>query len=378
MRVRAPYLRAAALACTLAALCLGAASAQPPRTPANKDYYVGTLTARGATAAPVLLDLSLWDDGFAFARLQLLGRGEVLFGTGRLEESTDLRLALRRADPDEDPWWAAALARAASAGEAAPEREGEVVAVLTADRDYGWEDEGRVLNGVLRRASGEPATLTATRLASAARWSFDMGRVSSAAVLPRFPGRDALNRWLVDGALPTARGFADEGLATLDDGALGWGWWREERVDVAGASGPYLSLLSTTDDYTGGAHPNSFTGSYLLAVDGDEVTVLGLADLFAGDGWLAELSALVLDGLAEQGAMWVTQGEVEALAADDLAAFTLDAAGLTFHFSPYQMGPYVQGSFRVTVPYDALAHLAAPDGPLASFARGDEPALGGG
>lgn len=369
--------RLAALACALAALCLGAAWAQPPRTPAAKDYYVGTVAPAGGTEEPLLLDLSLWDDGFAFARLQLPGRHEVLLGAGRLEGGSDLRLVLRRALPGEDPWWSAALARAAAAGEAEPEQVSETVAVLSADRDYGWAAEGRTLAGVLRLATGEPLRLTATRLASEARWSFDMGRVSSAAVLPRFPGLEGLSSWLVDGALPPARGFAAEGLAMHDAGELGWGWWREERVDLTGVAGPYLSLLSTVDDYTGGAHPNSLTGSHLLAVRGDDVASLGLADLFAGGGWLEELSALVLAGLAEQGALWVTQGQVSELDASDLAVFTLDAAGVTFHFSPYLMGPYAQGSFRVTVPYGALAGLAAPGGPLDSFARGDAPALDG-
>src|SRR5690606_38818020 len=74
--------------------------------------------------------------------------------------------------------------------------------------------------------------------------------------------------------------------------------------------------------------------------------------------------------LGAQEAMWVVQGDVTSLTTDDLAAFTLDAAGLTFHFSPYAMGPYVQGSFRVTLPFEALAGLAADDGPVAAFARG--------
>lgn len=363
----------AALLVALAALCLGSALAQPQAMPL-KSYYVGALASGPGPGEPVLLDLTLWEDGFAFARLQLPRQRSMLYGTGRLKDGTELRIAFRRPSRDLDPWWAAEAARRAASGTTYGEDPGEPVAVLRAQRDYDWAAEGRTIVGVLRLASGEPLELTVARLAAAARWSYGYGRVSSVAELPRFPGWDELNGWLQERVLPALDGFATEGLELDDEGALGWGWWREERVDLAGVAGPFVSLLSTTDDYTGGAHPNSFHESLLLEVSGD-VVPLGLSDLFAGDGWLEELSALVLDDLASQGALWVTDGSVEALGETDLEVFTLDATGVTFHFSPYLMGPYVQGTFRVTVPYDAVEHLAAPDGPLASFARGDWPEL---
>ena len=397
-----PRIARALLASAAAALCLGQALAQP-LSPDSKTYYVGGLapleegsvpegwpggardreragpggegegSPSAAAEAPAVLDLSLWDDGFAFARLQLPTRRAVLYGSGWLKDGTELRLVFRPAAGVEDPWWAAELARRAAAGELADEPRAEPVAVLTAMRDYDWAGEGRTVEGVLRFATGEPLRLTVARLASAARWSFSQGRVYSTAVMPRFPGQDALNEWLQERALPAMQAFAVEGLVLDDAGELGWGWWREERIELTGAAGPYLSLLSTTDDYTGGAHPNSFHASYLVALAAAEVEALDLADLFAAPGWVDELSDLVLADLAEQGALWVTTGQVEALSQADLGVFTLDAQGVTFHFSPYLMGPYAQGTFRVTLPYESLEHLADPDGPLAAFARGDGP-----
>ncbi|HLV12916.1 MAG TPA: DUF3298 domain-containing protein [Trueperaceae bacterium] len=355
--------------CLLAAAGLAAAWAQPIAD-ATKTYYVGTLTSEAGAAEPVLLDLSLYQDGFAFGRLQLAGRHEVLHGGGTLRDGTLLRLTLAPAPPGDDPWWAAELAHLAHRGEAEREGPGAVAAVLTAERDHDWADEGRTLVGTLRLASGEPLRLAATRLASAARWTFELGRVTSTAVLPRFHGQAAVNAWLEELALPPQQDFAAEGVGLLEEGSLGWAWWREERFELAGAAGPYLSLLATTDVYTGGAHPNAWHESHLVALEDGRVVTLGLEDLFAGEGWLDAVSELVLADLGAQEAMWVVQGDVTSLTTDDVAAFTLDAAGLTFHFSPYAMGPYVQGSFRVTLPFEALAGLAADDGPVAAFARG--------
>src|SRR5690606_36886351 len=149
--------------CLLAAAGLAAAWAQPIAD-ATKTYYVGTLTSEAGAAEPVLLDLALYQDGFTFGRLPLAGRHEVAHGGG---------------PPGDDPWRAAVLAHLAHRGEAEREGPGAVAAVLTAERDHDWADEGRTLVGTLRLASGAPLRLAATRLASAACWTFELGRVTS-------------------------------------------------------------------------------------------------------------------------------------------------------------------------------------------------------
>lgn len=364
--------RNAVVACALA-VCLAAAGAQPPLT-ASKTYYTGSLT-RDGTTEPAALDLSLYDDGFAFGRLQLPGQQELLYGSGRLMDGSRLRMVFRQAEPGEDPWWAAEIAHLRAQGAADHVELGATVAVLAATREYEWYGEGGTLAGTLRYANGEPAEVELTRLATAARWSFENGRVSSTAILPRFPGQTALNERLYQYAVPAMTSFAEVGLSLDDSRSLGWAWWREERVELAGAADRFLSLLTTVDDYTGGAHPNSLIGSYLLEVGARGVTPLSLGDLFAGEGWIEEVSERVLDGLRRQEAMWVTEGEVTDLSDRDLAVFTLDVAGVTFHFSPYLMGPYVQGTFRVTLPYADIAHLFDRAGPLPHFESGAPVAL---
>lgn len=368
-------LRAGILATAIGvALTVSSASAQASGDrPPGPVWYAGTLSTAGEGAEPVQLHLTLYPDGFAFGRLQLPGRGLELLGPGHLRDGIDLRLTLSELQPGEDPWWAAELAHLAAtspaSGAETPLRD--TVAVLKATRDMDFADEGRQLTGTFRWSTGEPMDLEVQRVATSAVWSFEQGRISSSAVLPYFSVRPELSQWFERDALSAWRAFVTEGRDLAAEGVIGWGWYREERMQVAGAAGDLISVLSTVDTYTGGAHPNTFHHSYLLRAGRTGVVRLELADLFGRQSrWLVRLSDLVLEGLREQQATWVVDGQVVRLNEDDLAVFTLTAQGVTFHFSPYLMGPYVQGTFRVTLPFEALIDLATPDSPLATFASG--------
>ncbi len=357
----------------------GLASAQPVGdAPVGPTWYAGTLSAEGDTQF-AHLHLTLFEDGFAFGRIQLPELGQVLLGPGHLRDGTELRLMLSELQVGEDPWWAAQLAHLAATDPDAvvepPLRE--TVAVLTATRDVDFADEGTELTGTFRWSSGEPLELGLQRVAHSARWEFTQGRISSAVVLPFLTQRPELNQWLERDAMPAWRSFISDGRSLEAEHYIGWGWYREERVEVAGAAGDLLSVLSTVDTYTGGAHPNTFHHSYLLKAGPTGVTRVGLADLFGRrTGWLRGLSEMVIQGLRDQRATWVVEGQVVSLGADDLAVFTLSAQGITFHFSPYLMGPYVQGTFLVTLPYADVVALAAPDSPLRTFAAGEPFVMG--
>lgn len=373
--VARPALRAGFLAAAIGiALTVSSSSAQAAGDrPPGPVWYAGTLSSPGEETEAVQLHLTLYPDGFAFGRLQLPGRGLELLGPGHLRDGVDLRLALSELQPGEDPWWAAELAHLAAmspaSGAQTPLRD--TVAVLKATRDLDFADEGRQLSGTFRWSTGEPMEFEVERVATSAVWSLEQGRISSSAVLPYFAARPELSQWFERDALPAWRAFIAEGRDLSSEGVIGWGWYREERMQVAGAAGDLVSVLSTVDTYTGGAHPNTFHHSYLLRAGRTGVVKLELADLFGRQSrWLVRLSDLVLDGLRRQQATWVVDGQVARLNEDDLSVFTLTAQGVTFHFSPYLMGPYVQGTFRVTLPFETLTDLATPDSPLATFAAG--------
>jgi hypothetical protein len=213
------------------------------------------------------------------------------------------------------------------------------------------------------------------RRAEYATWELVQGRIRSSFTSPHWlEAGSPVSEFLEAGGRTRLDDFVREGRRFSADGMLGWGWEMHEYVTLEGAARSYLSLLNHAYVYTGGAHPNTFFASYLLEVRPSGVTVLGVEDLFRADStWLRRLTPLILQDLARQGAEWVTQGDVTELTVNDLASFTLSADGLTFYFSPYAMGPYVQGSFEVTLPFEALLGLAPAGGPLEAFGTATPP-----
>ena len=75
--------------------------------------------------------------------------------------------------------------------------------------------------------------------------------------------------------------------------------------------------------------------------------------------------------------MYLWQERVEQLIRRELkaqkallgAAFTFSKKGLEFHYHPYTVGPYTQGSFRVLLPMAEIRHLIFPGGPMSRLAK---------
>lgn len=368
----------AALALALTALlAASAASAQDAAAVSRTVYFGSVLNPTAAVAAatssrePVILDLTLFADGFAYGRLMLPRRALVVAGGGSLRDTNDLRLVFRQEVPGLYGAWAAEFAHQPPGSTPATPAP-DVVASFSGYRDYSFGSEGTLITGALA-FSNEPTkvlNLELHRRAAYATWSFEQGRVSASFTAPYwYTAGSSVNDLLESTGRQRAYGFVAEGRAFDASGMLGWSWEMDEYVSLEGASGAYLSLLSHTNVYTGGAHPNTYFGSQLLEVRPSGVTELKVADLFRSDStWLRRLTPLVLEKLAAQGAAWVTQGDVSTLTVNDLSVFTLAADGLTFYFAPYAMGPYVQGSFEVTIPYDQLLGLAPAGGALEAFA----------
>lgn len=390
-----------ALAVVLTA-ALAMAAAQDP-TPQWRSWYLAEFEGGRVT-----IDLHAFDDGSAFARLSLTGLGTYLSGHGEFSTAGALRLSFHLPRPVDDPEWEAVSvlrdARLLAAGDAAPPDEGyevvpfgPVVATLEGSAAVAWNADFDPITARLTFAGDAPAagqaadeerpghrearglaalpgfgelTLAFERRAQQAVTTFRQGRIEVSATFPYFVGGafQRVNSFIEadqQGKIADFVTFARESYAT----GGGWGMVLDESVSVTGSAAAYLSLRGVTYAFTGGAHGNTFVDSYLLEVAGDQLIRWQVAELFApASDWAAALAPLVLEDLAAQGAMWVTDGSVVALTERDLRVATLSPAGLTFHFDPYEMGPYVQGPFRVTLPYSALLDLAVEAGPLTAFA----------
>jgi hypothetical protein len=158
--------------------------------------------------------------------------------------------------------------------------------------------------------------------------------------------------------------------------------------------GRYVSVLRTDGAFTGGAHPNSYTDTILW--DRDAKKRISIRPLFketADKGpAMTALAKLVRaavhvekkrKGLEVEGTPdtddWLKDIEPSLL---KLGPITLapsteagKAAGLTFHFSPYAVGPYAEGSLTAFVAWTDFKDFLSPEG-IALFGgtrvKGDE------
>lgn len=148
------------------------------------------------------------------------------------------------------------------------------------------------------------------------------------------------------------------------------GYWYEERWTLASATATRLSLLGNVACHSGGAHPNYGFRTRTFWLRDDDVVELRLARLFPPcSPWLDALSERVLARLREAGAGWVVDGAVSRLEEADFAHWTIDDRALEVYFAPYAMGPFSDGAFRVTLPFDELGDLLDAQGPLGEHAR---------
>lgn len=165
--------------------------------------------------------------------------------------------------------------------------------------------------------------------------------------------------------------------------------WTLER-DYAVTSvvgGRYISILRTDYTYTGGAHPNTTLETVLW----DEQTKKRISirpfftDLSDNSRATVEILNAVISSLTaekkERGTFDANDTEwFKGLQPSlfKIGAVVLEpsteigkSSGLTFHYSPYAVGPYVEGAYTAFVPWQILRPYLTAEG-LAIFA-GDKP-----
>lgn len=301
---------------------------------------------------PVTLDLTLFTDGTASGHLTLPNAGSELAGSGTFDQGSN---TLELQFPS-------------------PQASAPPLIELRGELSSSWQEGGATITAELTVGEGPSSAAGSGRLIRVAQWAFadlTQGRIEVGYAVPQFgPAWGDLDRLLEDSAKRTQASWVREGRAAVAGNQLGWGWTHYETVDVAGLAGEYVSLLKSYSYYTGGAHPNRHTESLLVTRTDGAAEALPLESLFHEDsGWLAYAASAVLADLEQQGASGVTNGDIVELTADDLATFTLSAAGLTFHFDPYEVASYAEGSYEVTLPFAELLDYTEGGGALEAFAN---------
>ncbi|EAQ35375.1 hypothetical protein NB311A_17961 [Nitrobacter sp. Nb-311A] len=166
--------------------------------------------------------------------------------------------------------------------------------------------------------------------------------------------------------------------------------WTFERsyAQTSNVGGRYVSIVRTDYIYTGGAHPNTLIDTILW--DQETKKQISIRPFFKEtadngptlkalrDAAVAAVKAKKKErGIDDSGAInWYESVEPTLLkvGAVSLAPSVLagKSAGLVFHYSPYAVGSYAEGSYTVFVPWEAFRKHLSPQG-LEIFG-GDRPA----
>jgi hypothetical protein len=154
-----------------------------------------------------------------------------------------------------------------------------------------------------------------------------------------------------------------------------YGFGRNYRMRAA--AGKYVSVIVTGYEFTGGAHPNH--DSTTLLWDREKKAEADFKILFKdtadSSADMKTLSKLILDALAiekkardmpfDPNDMWFKDWKPEYgnFGNPSLAPSTETgkSSGVTFHFSPYEVGAYAEGDYVAFIPASALMPLLTPE-----------------
>ena len=123
---------------------------------------------------------------------------------------------------------------------------------------------------------------------------------------------------------------------------------------VAGSHGDILSYTMTKYTYTGGAH--GMTSETALNFDMKTGSLLTEGDFFK-EGYKEKLPALLSGHLASS---LENPADTSMLFTREIGPngnFMVSPEGVTYIYNQYEIGPYVMGAIRVTVPWDELEGL---------------------
>ncbi|OPY97861.1 hypothetical protein A5906_36480 [Bradyrhizobium sacchari] len=157
----------------------------------------------------------------------------------------------------------------------------------------------------------------------------------------------------------------------------GWEFERNYRVDSV-VAGRYVSLIRSDYTDTHGAHPNSDIDTILWdKTEGKRISIRRFFNETADNGptMKAMMKTVIASLRIEKkkrdvadanGDDWVNNLKPGLL---KIGAVTFapsteigKSAGLSFHYPPYAVGPYVQGAYGAFVPWETLKPYLSPEG----------------
>jgi len=201
-----------------------------------------------------------------------------------------------------------------------------------------------------------------------------VGKISYSidATWPRFDGTtadfSALNR---DYAEATAKAAGEVIPPDVTAGELRGDqlWPYIQTFELQRPAANAIAVAITFYGFSGGAHGYGGTSASLVDLRTGRKALL--RDVFGpGDVWLQTLVPLVRGDLKQQftdnrpGFDDAIEPAAMAKLLGDPTIYYFRAERLELIFNPYAVGPYVSGTFKVSIPYATLQPLFAADGPL--------------
>jgi hypothetical protein len=200
------------------------------------------------------------------------------------------------------------------------------------------------------------------RIAEFAEISLKQNRIESSASYPVFSGNLAVFNAAIDQTkqVESSLQFFEEGQISQTKGELYNGWTLIVNHEIKYASEGLVSILVPIYTYTGGAHGNTGFDALNVLKEESGLRRLELRDVFTEEADLKPILKSVTEELEARQASFMVDGSVT-LTEQDLSIFTLSPKGITFHFAPYQVASYAEGTFEVTVPFERLGGVLQPD-----------------
>lgn len=169
-------------------------------------------------------------------------------------------------------------------------------------------------------------------------------------------------RAFADGAMGERSEMADEGIEVPP-------YARGIAYSTSAETSKLLSLEKKEYEYAGGAHPNSAYGEVIW--DKAMKRAIQPMALFRKDADFARLDAALCAALVKAkaqrpgavplgGDTWTCPKWRDSTFVLAPSSQPGKAGGLTFLFPPYAVGPYAEGAYEITIPYEVFASALAP------------------
>jgi len=222
-------------------------------------------------------------------------------------------------------------------------------------------------------------------------WSADTDTTSEVWVSLHYPeflsvagdstALDSLNRWvkrtlvaasMTDSTPGDLEALAAQMIANYQDVRERFGtppapWFYENEIRVTWDTLDVVSMVSSADSYTGGAHGAAITvwvvidanrgrrlflGDLITPAARDTLLILGEAAFRRARGLQPELP------LNQQG-FWFPDDRFRLT-----PNFGIERKGLAFHYNSGDVGPFASGPTSFTIPWDEIAGYIRPDAPM--------------